>query len=206
MACVLHLPHRPTIFSLSILLFFLRNKPSLLCLLRLTSGDSHLFFSTLREHQRTFFPAVFATFSSVSLTFHLSPCLCRATLLPSVHRLFLAASLNISIWPCQLHFHLHFLQPPPHLQPSPIIFIYAKVAADAAPSVSSEVYVPLSRPFFIPELRRRFMEKTDIPHVCSKDERGNFPYSICEDATVYTPVQRINIYKIYSDDITYEQA
>lgn len=112
MACVLHLPHRPTIFSLSILLFFLRNKPSLLCLLRLTSGDSHLFFSTLREHQRTFFPAVFATFSSVSLTFHLSPCLCRATLLPSVHRLFLAASLNISIWPCQLHFHLHFLHPP----------------------------------------------------------------------------------------------
>lgn len=62
MACVLHLPHRPTIFSLSILLFFLWNKPSLLCLLRLTSGDSHLFFSTLREHQRTFFSSGFCHF------------------------------------------------------------------------------------------------------------------------------------------------
>lgn len=62
MACVVHLPHRPTIFSLSILLFFLWNKPSLLCLLRLTSGDSHLFFSTLREHQRTFFSGGFCHF------------------------------------------------------------------------------------------------------------------------------------------------
>ncbi len=80
--------------------------------------------------------------SSASLTFPPAPvallCSCAASLYPPSSSL----SSNISIWPCQLHFHLHFLHPL-RPRPPPILFIYAKVAADAAPSLSSEVYVPL---------------------------------------------------------------
>lgn len=42
-----------------------------------------------------------------------------------------SSSLNISIWPCHLHFCLHFLHRP-HPHSSPIFFIYAKVVADEA--------------------------------------------------------------------------
>lgn len=92
--------------------------------------------------KRTLFGAQPPPPSSASVTFSPAPvallCSCAASLHPPSSSL----SLNISIWPCQLHFHLHFLHPlRPH--PSPILFIYAKVAADAAPSLSSEVYVPL---------------------------------------------------------------
>lgn len=90
--------------------------------------------------KRTLFGAQPPPPSSASVTFSPAPvallCSCAASLHPPSSSL----SLNISIWLCQLHFHLHFLHPlRPH--PSPILFIYAKVAADAA--LSSEVYVPL---------------------------------------------------------------
>ena len=64
------------------------------------------------------------------------PCIC-ATSTPSSS----SWSLNISIWPCHLHFYLRFLHRQ-HFCISPIFFIYAKVVADTV-FVSSEVYVPL---------------------------------------------------------------
>lgn len=59
---------------------------------------------------------------------------CAASLHPPL------SSLNISIWLCQLHFHLHFIYPL-HPRPSPVLIIYAKVMAGAASPLSNQKFM-----------------------------------------------------------------
>lgn len=140
------LPHTYRPLSIFLSLVFLWKKSSLLHLHSLILIH-HWFFFTQNElflTQKLCAQLFFKILHFLFRLYNLSPCLCSFVVLlyyfspPSLPSL----SLNNSIWPCQLHFHLHFLHPL-HCHPSPILFIAAKVVADLALSLSSDVYVPL---------------------------------------------------------------